>query len=73
MNGPNEFTVTSNLKHWDRAAILRQIHIPTLVLAGSLDEFSIDCSETLHRGIKGSKLSILPGTRHLGMVEQPNA
>ena len=73
MNGPNEFTVTGNLRTWDRTAFLRHIHVPTLVLAGSLDEFTLDCSQTLHRAIRGSRLVILPGARHLGMVEQPRA
>ena len=73
MNGPNEFTITSNLKNWDRAADLRRIHIPTLVLTSSLDEFSIDCATTLQRGIAHANLVVLPGARHLAMVEQPSA
>lgn len=73
MNGPNEFTVTGNLKHWDRNASLGQIRIPTLVLTSTLDEFTIDCAQTLHRGIRGSKLAVIRGARHLAMVEQPRA
>lgn len=73
MNGPNEFTVTGNLKRWDRTASLGQIRVPTLVLTSSLDEFTIDCAQTLHRGIRRSKLVVIPGARHLAMVEQPRA
>ena len=73
MNGPNEFTVTGNLRRWDRTASLGQIRVPTLVLTSSLDEFTIDCAQTLHRGIKRSKLVVIPGARHLAMVEQPRA
>jgi proline iminopeptidase len=73
MNGPNEFTVTGNLRNWDRTASLRQIHIPTLVLTSSLDEFTVDCAETLHHGIAASKLVVLQGSRHLAMIEQPHA
>ena len=73
MNGPNEFTITGNLKDWDRTSHLSRIRIPTLVLTSSLDEFTIDCADTLHRGIVGSKLVVLPGARHLAMVEQPKA
>ncbi len=73
MNGPNEFTVTGNLRNWDREASLGRIRSQTLVLTSTLDEFTLDCAETLHRGIAGSKLVVLPGARHLAMVEQPNA
>ena len=73
MNGPNEFTVTGNLRDWNQAASLAHIRIPTLVLTSTLDEFSLDCAETLHRGIRGSKLVVLRSARHLAMVEQPNA
>lgn len=73
MNGPNEFTVTGNLKDWDRSKTLAQIHIPTLVMTSSLDEFTLDCAQTLHQGIKNSKLVVIPGARHLAMIEKPRA
>lgn len=73
MNGPNEFTVTGNLRNWDRTASLAHIRVPTLVLTSTLDEFTLDCAETLHWGIRGSKLVVLRGARHLAMVEQPDA
>ena len=71
MNGPNEFTVTGTLKGWDRHAQLKHIHVPTLVLTSQWDEVSLDCHETLHRGIRGSKLVVIPGARHLAMLEKP--
>ena len=43
----------------------------TLVITSTLDEVSLDCSRTLHRGIRGSKLVVIPGARHLAMVEKP--
>jgi proline iminopeptidase len=73
MNGPNEFTITGTLKGWDREADLRRIRVPTLILAGELDEAAPATQATLHKGIRGSKLVILPGARHLAMVEQPQA
>ena len=73
MNGPNEFTVTGTLKGWDRTADLKRIKVPTLILTSEWDEVSLDCHQTLHRGIKGSKLVVIPGARHLAMLERPDA
>lgn len=73
MNGPNEFTVTGNLKGFDRTATLPHIHVPTLVLTSEFDEVSLACHQTLHRGIKTSRLVVIPSARHLAMVERPAA
>ncbi len=40
MNGPNEITVTGNLKSWDRRDVLSKIDVPTLLLTGQYDEVS---------------------------------
>jgi proline iminopeptidase len=71
MNGPSEFYITGNLKGWDRSADLGRIKVPTLVLTSTWDEVTLDCSETLHRGIPGSELAVIPDARHLSMVEKP--
>ena len=38
MNGPNEFTVTGNLREWDRTDRLGEIEVPTLITVGRYDE-----------------------------------
>jgi proline iminopeptidase len=73
MNGPNEFTVTGTLKGWDASASLGGIKVPTLILTGEWDQVTLDCHERLERGIENSRLSVIPGTRHLGMIERPEA
>lgn len=71
MNGPNEFTITGNLKHWDRRADLGRITVPTLIVTGQYDEITLDCHETIHRGVSNSRLVVLPGVSHLAMQERP--
>lgn len=71
MNGPNEFTVTGTLKGWDRSPALSKIAVPTLVLTSEWDEVTRDCHDTLHQGIRGSRMTVIPGARHLAMIEKP--
>jgi len=71
MNGPNEFTIVGVIKDWDRRKDLGRIKLPTLITTGEFDEVTLDCHETLHQGIKGSKLEIFKGCSHMTMTEQP--
>jgi proline iminopeptidase len=71
MNGPNEFTITGNIKDWDRRSALSRIRVPTLVMTGEFDEVTRDCQETIRDGIAGSKLVVLEGCSHLTMLEAP--
>jgi len=71
MNGPNEFTIVGVIKDWDRRKDLGRIKLPTLIVTGTYDEVTLDCHQTIQKGIKGSKLVILPGCSHLAMDEKP--
>ena len=71
MNGPNEFTIVGVIKDWDRRKDLGRIKLPTLITTGQYDEVTLDCHQTIQRGIKGSKLEVFPGCSHMTMVEQP--
>jgi proline iminopeptidase len=71
MWGPNEFTVTGNLKHWDRSARLGEIGAPTLITCGRHDEATPACAETLRRGIPGARLHVLEESAHMTFLEQP--
>jgi proline iminopeptidase len=70
MNGPNEFTIVGNIRHWDVTNQLNKIHIPTLVTAGKYDEVSPKEARNIHKGIKGSKLVIFQKSAHLTMWEE---
>jgi pimeloyl-ACP methyl ester carboxylesterase len=53
---------------------LRAIDTPTLVLAGERDERSpLEVAERLHRAIRGSRLTVLPGLGHECYLEDPPA
>lgn len=73
MWGPSEFACTGTLKSWDRSASLGDIGVPTLVVAGKLDEADRSCQDTLHKGIAGSELRIIDDASHLAHLEQPEA
>ena len=49
MNGPNEFSITGNLRSWDRETSLKHIKVPTLVLTSEWDEVTMDSQISLHR------------------------
>lgn len=72
MNGPNEFTITGVIKDWDRRRDLARIRLPTLITTGEFDEVTLDCHQTIQRGIPGSRLQMFPGCSHLTMDEKPN-
>lgn len=71
MNGPNEFTITGVIKDWDRRKDLGRIRLPTYITTGQYDEVTLDCHQTIQRGIKGSTLEIFPGCSHMTMNEKP--
>jgi proline iminopeptidase len=73
MNGPNEFTIIGNLKDWDITARLPEIKVPTLVTVGRYDEVTPKVAETIHKGIKGSKLMVFENSAHLTMWDEEEA
>jgi len=71
MGGSSEFNVTGTIKDWDIVERLPELDLPTLVTAGEFDEATRPIAETVHRGIRGSRLAILEGCSHLSFVEDP--
>lgn len=58
----------------DSTPILRQIAVPTLVVCGEEDVITpVKDAETLHRGIAGSDLAVIPKSGHLPSMETPDA
>ena len=70
MNGPNEFIVIGNLKDWDRTDRLGEISTPTLITVGRYDELTPACAETLHRGIRNSRIVVFEKSAHLAHLEE---
>jgi proline iminopeptidase len=71
MWGPSEFTLTGNLKDWDRRSNLGAIRVPTLITTGQYDEATLDCAKTIMEGIAGSQLLIFEGCSHCTFNEKP--
>jgi len=56
----------------DTTARLAEIGVPTLVLAGELDQGTpIEMARTLADGIPDARLQALADASHLGAIEQP--
>jgi proline iminopeptidase len=70
MNGPNEFTITGNMRYWDVTNQLHTIRIPTLVTGGRYDEVSPKVARSIHKEIKKSKLVTFANSSHLPMWEE---
>jgi pimeloyl-ACP methyl ester carboxylesterase len=71
MFGPNEFTVTGNLKEWDRTDRLHEIAVPTLITCGRSEGAGPSCAATLQRGIAGSRLQVFEHSTHMAHLEEP--
>lgn len=70
IQGPNEFTITGNLKDWDRTDRLGEIAAPTLITCGRYDELGPTCAERLRRGIPNSEMRIFEQSAHLTYLEE---
>jgi len=58
----------------DTTSRLRQIAVPTLVLAGELDQGTpVAMAQALAEGIPGARLEVIAQASHLGAVEQSEA
>ena len=58
----------------DSTPTLREIRVPTLVVCGEEDALTPPAdAETLHRGIAGSRIVLIPRAGHLGNLEDPDA
>lgn len=69
MNGPSEFHVTGNLRHWSVVDRLPEISAPTLVVTGEHDEATPAVNKTVADGIPGAESVIYPGASHMAHVE----
>ena len=69
MNGPSEFHVTGNLRHWSVVDRLPEIDVPTLVVTGEHDEATPAINKTVADGIRGAESVIYPAASHMAHVE----
>lgn len=73
MWGPNEFVCTGPLLDWDVTEELHRITVPTLIICGYYDEFTMGSSRTLADGISDSEFVVLGNSSHMNMMEKEAA
>ena len=71
MWGKNEFTVTGNLKDWDRTQDLHRILLPIQIISGEFDESTPTVNQVLKDGLSQSLWTLMPGCSHLPNLENP--
>lgn len=69
----NFFTVIKSLWNWEAGNKLRQIKVPTLIMAGQNDTLApARFSQMLHDSIPNSKLQIIENASHYLALERPD-
>ena len=70
MNGPTEFDVIGRLATWDRTADLGAIDVPTLITVGRYDEITPACAQTIHEGVRNSRVVQFENSAHTAHLEE---
>ena len=65
-----EFVIDGNMKSVEYADQLKNLHVPTLVIAGEDDVVTLGILKEISANIPGSELTILPKTKHFTFVDQ---
>ncbi len=73
MWGQNEWTVSGNLKTYDRAERLREVEVPTLFTCGRFDEASPETTAYYQSRVPGAKLAIFEKSSHMPHFEEREA
>lgn len=71
MWGKNEFSITGNLKSWDRTSDLHQITLPVKIISGEFDESTPEVNQVLSQGLVNADWTLMPGCSHLPNLENP--
>jgi L-proline amide hydrolase len=70
MQGPNEWTITGEIRGWDVRDRLGEINVPTLVIRGRHDMSTDPISAALVNGIKGAREVVLENSSHTPVLEE---
>lgn len=71
MFGPSDFHIVGTIRDWDVRDRLRELALPTLLLAGRFDECSPDDMREMHETIDGSRFEFFEHSAHLPFIEEP--
>jgi proline iminopeptidase len=73
VQGRNEFTVTGNLRDWNRVPDLHRVTQPVLIMCGYYDEVTPACAALMHEALPDSRLKIFDNCSHVPFLEDPEA
>jgi proline iminopeptidase len=73
MQGPDEFTIVGNLKHWDVWKRLHEIKVPTLLIAARHDEMSPEQIGRMGSLIPRSRVVVCERGSHMAMYDDQRA
>lgn len=71
MWGPSEFTATGTLLHYDRVNRLKEIAVPTLLLAGEYDEARPGTVSYFQSLIPGAEFTVIKNSGHATIHDNP--
>jgi pimeloyl-ACP methyl ester carboxylesterase len=63
--------VAKNFRGGYREDILNQISISTLIILGDHDSAPLEGAVKMYKGIKDSRLAVIPGSGHYTILEKP--
>jgi proline iminopeptidase len=69
MFGPSDFRIVGTIRDWDVFERLKEIAVPTLLLAGRFDECSPEDMQEMHNRIAGSRFELFESTAHMPFIE----
>jgi proline-specific peptidase len=72
MWGKNEFTVTGNLKDWNRTKDLPCIKLPIQIISGEFDESTPKVNQVLKDELPNANWIMMQGCSHLPNFEKPD-
>jgi proline iminopeptidase len=72
MFGPSDFHIVGTIRNWDVLDRLREIALPTLVLAGRFDECAPEHMWEMHQRVDGSRFEIFESSAHMPFIEEPH-
>jgi proline iminopeptidase len=72
MFGPSDFHIVGTIRSWDVFDRLKEITLPTLVVAGRYDECAHEHMWEMHQRIKDSRFELFESSSHMPFIEEPH-
>ena len=69
MQGPSELGASGKLEKWDRSAELKNIAVPTLVIAGAYDTMDPKHMEWMSKQFPKGRYLLCPNAGHMAMYD----